>query len=122
QEGSLPVVDPGTLGDVLEHLVRGRSYLCLQAFVEPSPGNDALLGRLQARLRDALGVPVTAGFGPRYLHSTGQLHKGGPRVGAFIQLLACDGEQDELGIPGRAFGFRTLRDAQSLADARALRE
>jgi hypothetical protein len=43
-------------------------------------------------------------------------------VGAFVQLLACDGEQDELWIPGRAFGFRTLRDAQALADVRALRE
>ena len=62
---------------------------------------------------------MTAGFGPRYLHSTGQYHKGGPPNGVFVQLLA--GEQDDEAIPGRAFGFRTLRDAQALGDAGALR-
>ena len=104
---------------MLGHAERGRSYVCLQAFVAPTPERQAKLERLQARLRDALGCAVTAGFGPRYLHSTGQYHKGGPPNGVFVQLLA--GEQDDEAIPGRPFGFRTLRDAQALGDAGALR-
>ena len=119
QDGKLPVEEAGSLGEVLGHAERGRSYVCLQAFVAPTPERQALLDRLQARLRDALGCAVTAGFGPRYLHSTGQYHKGGPPTGIFVQLLA--GEQDDEEIPGRAFGFRTLRDAQALGDAGALR-
>jgi len=119
QDGKLPAEEAGSLSEVLGHAERGRSYVCLQAFVAPTPERQALLDRLQARLRDALGCAVTAGFGPRYLHSTGQYHKGGPPNGVFVQLLA--GEQDDEAIPGRAFGFRTLRDAQALGDAGALR-
>jgi glucose-6-phosphate isomerase len=119
RDGKLPAEPPGSLGDVLAQTERGHSYVCLQAFVAPTPERQALLGRLQGRLRDALGCAVTAGFGPRYLHSTGQYHKGGPPTGVFVQLLA--GEQDDEVIPGRAFGFRTLRDAQALGDAGALR-
>jgi hypothetical protein len=118
--GELGDEERGSLEEVLGAAERGRSYVALQAFVEPDEEAAALLGRLQGRLRDALGCAVTAGFGPRYLHSTGQLHKGGAPVGVFIQLLA--GEQDELEIPGRPFGFRTLRDAQALGDAGALRK
>ncbi|MDX6538334.1 MAG: transaldolase / glucose-6-phosphate isomerase [Gaiellales bacterium] len=119
RDGKLPVDDPGSLGDVLAQAERGHSYICLQAFVAPTPAREALLARLQATLRDAFGCAVTAGFGPRYLHSTGQFHKGGPPTGLFVQLLA--GEQDDEAVPGRAFGFRTLRDAQALGDAGALR-
>ena len=119
RDGKLPAEEPGSLSDVLGHAERGHSYVCLQAFVAPTPERQALLERLQGRLRDALGCAVTAGFGPRYLHSTGQYHKGGPPTGLFVQLLA--GEQDDEAIPGRPFGFRTLRDAQALGDAGALR-
>jgi len=119
RDGKLPAEEPGSLSDVLGHAERGHSYICLQAFVAPTPERQALLTRLQGRLRDALGCAVTAGFGPRYLHSTGQYHKGGPPTGLFVQLLA--GEQDDEAIPGRPFGFRTLRDAQALGDAGALR-
>ena len=119
QDGKLPAEEAGSLAEVLGHAERGRSYVCLQAFVAPTPERQALLDRLQARVRDALGCAVTAGFGPRYLHSTGQYHKGGPPNGVFVQLLA--GEQDDEAIPGRPFGFRTLRDAQALGDAGALR-
>jgi len=119
QDGKLPSEEAGSLSEVLGHAERGRSYVCLQAFVAPTTERQAKLDRLQSRLRDALGCAVTAGFGPRYLHSTGQYHKGGPPNGVFVQLLA--GEQDDEAIPGRAFGFRTLRDAQALGDAGALR-
>ena len=119
RDGKLPAEEPGSLSDVLGHAERGHSYVCLQAFVAPTPERQELLERLQGRLRDELGCAVTAGFGPRYLHSTGQYHKGGPPTGLFVQLLA--GEQDDEAIPGRPFGFRTLRDAQALGDAGALR-
>ena len=119
RDGKLPAEEPGSLSDVLRQAERGHSYVCLQSFVAPTPERQALLARLQGRLRDALGCAVTAGFGPRYLHSTGQYHKGGPPTGIFVQLLA--GEQDDEAIPGRPFGFRTLRDAQALGDAGALR-
>jgi len=119
RDGKLPAEEAGSPAEVLGHAERGRSYVCLQAFVEPTPERQAKLERLQARVRDALGCAVTAGFGPRYLHSTGQYHKGGPPNGVFVQLLA--GEQDDEAIPGRPFGFRTLRDAQALGDAGALR-
>ena len=119
RDGKLPAEEPGSLSDVLGHAERGHSYICLQAFVAPTPRRQELLERLQGRLRDELGCAVTAGFGPRYLHSTGQYHKGGPPTGLFVQLLA--GEQDDEAIPGRPFGFRTLRDAQALGDAGALR-
>ncbi|MDX6618015.1 MAG: transaldolase / glucose-6-phosphate isomerase [Gaiellales bacterium] len=119
RDGKLPHEEPGSLSEVLGHAERGRSYVCLQAFVAPTPERQALLERVQGRLRDALGCAATAGFGPRYLHSTGQYHKGGPPIGVFVQVLA--GEQDDEEIPGRPFGFRTLRDAQALGDAGALR-
>jgi transaldolase/glucose-6-phosphate isomerase len=118
-DGKLPAEEPGSLSEVLGHAESGRSYVCLQAFVAPTPEREAKLARLQGTLRDTLGCAATAGFGPRYLHSTGQYHKGGPPNGVFVQLLA--GEQDDEEIPGRPFGFRTLRDAQALGDAGALR-
>jgi transaldolase/glucose-6-phosphate isomerase len=119
RDGKLPVEGAGVLAETLGHAEAGRSYVCLQAFVAPTAERQAKLERLQTRLRDALGCAVSAGFGPRYLHSTGQYHKGGPPNGVFVQLLA--GEQDDEMIPGRPFGFRTLRDAQALGDAGALR-
>ena len=117
--GKLPEEPAGTIAETLAHAVKGRSYICLQAFVAPTDERAETLTRLQRMLRDATGCAVSAGFGPRYLHSTGQFHKGGPPNGIFIQLLA--GEQDDEPIPGRAFGFRTLRDAQASGDAGALR-
>ena len=118
--GRLPDVDAGSLESVLAAIVPGKSYLCLQAFVDPTDERADLLSELQGTLRDRYGCAVTAGFGPRYLHSTGQLHKGGPPTGVFVQLLAAD--EDDEPIPGRQFGFRTLRDAQAIGDCQALRD
>jgi hypothetical protein len=99
---------------------RGRSYVTLQVYAAPTDEAQRHLERLQGRIRDATGCATTAGFGPRYLHSTGQLHKGGAPIGVFIQLLH-DGERD-LPIPGNDYGFRTLRNAQALGDAASLRQ
>ena len=97
----------------------GRSFLVIQAYVTPTAANEAALQELRGELRDALGVATQLGFGPRYLHSTGQLHKGGSRQGIYLQVLA--GSDSDVEIPGRPYGFRTVIEAQSRGDAQALR-
>jgi hypothetical protein len=115
----LPEEEPGSVDEVLAAAKAGRSYVALQAYMAPTDEAQRRLERLQGRIRDATRCATTAGFGPRYLHSTGQLHKGGAPIGVFVQLVH---ELDhELEIPGRPFGFLTLRDAQALGDAAALR-
>jgi hypothetical protein len=105
-----------------DELVDGASppdYLCIQAFVNPSPANVERIEGFAALLRQT-GCVVTHGFGPRYLHSTGQLHKGGPNTGVFLQLVEDYGE--ELSIPGQPFGFARLIRAQAAGDFESLRE
>jgi hypothetical protein len=111
----------GTLaGELRRHLARARpgSYLALQAFVAPSPARADALDRMRGLLRDATGRATTSGFGPRFLHSTGQLHKGGAPIGWFLQLTADHPVDVE--IPGRPFSFGQLVDAQALGDFEAL--
>ena len=118
--GKEPELDPE--GSVEELLAQAheRDYVCVQAFVEPSPENDRRIGDLVARLRGESGLVVTHGYGPRYQHSTGQLHKGGPNTGLFLQLV--DDQGDELPIPGKPFGFRRLIRAQAAGDFKTLKE
>jgi len=92
----------------------------LQAFIEPSEENDHRIADLVRKLRRRTGLVVTHGYGPRYLHSTGQLHKGGPNTGLFLQIV--DDPGDELKIPGRPFGFRRLIRAQAAGDYASLKE
>jgi hypothetical protein len=81
---------------------------------------EAAIERARAAIRDRYKVATTTGFGPRFLHSTGQLHKGGANNGVFIQVT--DGERErDLPIPGQPFTFGTLIDAQALGDLRSLR-
>jgi transaldolase/glucose-6-phosphate isomerase len=93
------------------------SYVAIQAFVDPA--REGELTPLVERARGT-GCVVTHGLGPRYLHSTGQLHKGGPPTGLFVQVVDDPGE--EIPIPGREFGFRRLIDAQALGDLTALQQ
>ena len=94
------------------------SYLCLQAYLPPLPAIEEALEAAKLRFRDRTRLAVTAGFGPRFLHSTGQLHKGGPPIGAFLQITAAS--PAELAIPEAPFTFETLIRAQALGDARSL--
>ncbi|HET8785691.1 MAG TPA: hypothetical protein VFM38_08660 [Candidatus Limnocylindrales bacterium] len=113
--------DDADLGDRLrEHLARRRSdaYLCLQAFIAPTRSRDEAMARIRARLRDATRNATTAGYGPRFLHSTGQLHKGGPPTGWFLQFTA-DHPKDRP-IPGWPYTFGQLIDAQADGDYAAL--
>jgi transaldolase / glucose-6-phosphate isomerase len=106
--------------DELFAQARPGDYVCLQAFVEPTRANEARILELASRARDATGCVVTHGFGPRYLHSTGQLHKGGPNTGLFLQIV--DEPGDELPIPGQPFGFARLIRAQAAGDFESLKE
>jgi hypothetical protein len=97
---------------------RPGDYLALQAYLPYQPAVRAALQELRVRLRDHLRVATTLGFGPRFLHSTGQLHKGGPNSGLFVQLVGDDAE--DAPIPGRPYTFGVLKRAQALGDLRAL--
>jgi hypothetical protein len=100
--------------------LREGDYVCIQAFVNPTAVNAERVASLVERARSATGCVVTHGFGPRYLHSTGQLHKGGPDTGLFLQVVDDTGE--ELPIPGRDFGFGRLIRAQAAGDFASLKE
>jgi phosphoglucose isomerase-like protein len=106
----------GTVDGLLAEARPGR-YIAIQAFIDPA--REAELEPLIRQAR-ATGAAVSVGLGPRYLHSTGQLHKGGPDTGLFIQVVDDLGE--ELPIRGRKFGFRTLIAAQADGDFAALVE
>jgi transaldolase / glucose-6-phosphate isomerase len=93
-------------------------YVAIQAFIDPA--RAAELQPLIERARRETGCVVTHGLGPRYLHSTGQLHKGGPNTGLFLQVVDDPGE--ELPIPGKPFGFARLIRAQAAGDLESLKE
>jgi transaldolase / glucose-6-phosphate isomerase len=114
--GDVELAPEGSLDELLDGAREG-DYICIQAFV--SPLREAELAPLIARARRT-GHVVTHGLGPRYLHSTGQLHKGGPPTGRFVQVVDETGE--EVPIPGREFGFGRLLRAQAAGDYASLQE
>jgi len=118
--GKEPELEPeGSIEELLEQAKEG-DYACVQAFVEPTAGNDRRIAEVVERLRSESGLVVTHGYGPRYQHSTGQLHKGGPNTGLFLQVT--DDPGDELPIPGKPFGFGRLIRAQAAGDLETLKE
>ncbi|MGH3103521.1 MAG: hypothetical protein ACRDN6_05430 [Gaiellaceae bacterium] len=115
--GEDPPLEPdGSVDDLLAGAKEG-DYVCIQAFIDPAA--EARLESLLAKAHET-GCVVTHGLGPRYLHSTGQLHKGGPNTGLFIQVVDDTGE--ELPIPGKPFGFGRLIRAQAAGDFESLKE
>ena len=95
-------------------------YVALQAYLPPTPAGEDLLRQMQASLRDTLRLAVTRGWGPRYLHSTGQLHKGDAGHGLFLQITH-DTEPD-LPVPGHSYTFGVILAAQAQGDFQALQE
>jgi transaldolase / glucose-6-phosphate isomerase len=95
-------------------------YVAIMAYVQPSPAFDEAAGELREAIRAATRATTTFGYGPRFLHSTGQFHKGGPKTGRFLQLLH-DGPAD-VDIPGAPYTFTTLKNAQAIGDLQTLRE
>lgn len=100
--------------------VKPGDYVALLAYLEETPQIEAELQSIRARLRDATRCATTTGYGPRFLHSTGQLHKGGPDSGVFIQITAPD--QVDFSVPGESYTFSILKDAQALGDFQSLRK
>lgn len=105
------------IGTQLARLVPD-GYAAIQAYIAQTPARDAALARIRTRLRDSTRRATTVGYGPRFLHSTGQLHKGGAPIGWFLQLVAE--HPDDREIPGKAYTFGSLIDAQAIGDARTL--
>jgi transaldolase/glucose-6-phosphate isomerase len=137
-EGQLPtekpalVVDPlafyakevaqtgeGTLARFLEQ-ARPGDYVALMAYLTEGPQVEEALQAIREHLRDHLHLATTLGYGPRFLHSTGQLHKGGPNSGLFLQLTADDAE--DVQVPGAPYTFGVLKRAQAQGDLEALRK
>ena len=104
----------------------GGDYIALQAFVDPRPETTAALQALRLKLRDQYRLATTLGYGPRFLHSTGQLHKGDAGNGFYLQFTADHPQEaaipDTAGAPESSMGFGTLIDAQALGDRKALLE
>lgn len=106
--------------------LREDGYLAIQAFVSYDASLEEALLALSSTLRRKYGAVITLGYGPRYLHSTGQLHKGDGGKGSFLQIVTESEEDllipDRAGEPGGSLSFGTLKMAQALADRQALLE
>jgi transaldolase/glucose-6-phosphate isomerase len=116
--GALP---SSSVSDALKaHLSRAGAgdYIALLDYIEETPEHEAVIQAIRTHLRDATRCATTTGYGPRFLHSTGQLHKGGSDAGVFLQLTAPD--QTDLAVPGEAYSFSILKQAQALGDFRSL--
>ncbi|NLE21750.1 MAG: hypothetical protein GX624_03055 [Actinobacteria bacterium] len=115
------VDDPDLPAALAEFLGQARpgDYVALQAYVAPGVAVWDHLQALRLRIRDSLRLATTLGYGPRFLHSTGQLHKGGPNTGLFLQLIGQD--PVDVDIPGQPYSFGVLKRAQARGDLGALR-
>jgi len=113
-----PDADDQALRALLDGL-GAPNYLAIMGYVEPSEAVDAAVTELRAAVRDAKRSATTFGYGPRFLHSTGQLHKGGPSTGRFLQLIH-DSEAD-VEVPEAGYGFTRLKHAQAIGDLETLR-
>ena len=108
-----------SLAELLSRMKAG-DYLAILAYIPQTPENDHALSRLRSKILRKYRIPTTLGYGPRYLHSTGQLHKGGPNNVTVLMIVVLHGEDIE--IPGEDFTFGALADAQATADLQALRD
>jgi hypothetical protein len=137
EKGNLPKVEPALVegplslytenaaatvrGSLEKFLSQARpdDYIALMAFLTETPQVDEVLQTIRVRLRDSLHLATTIGYGPRFLHSTGQFHKGGRNAGLFLQLTADDAE--DVPVSSQSYSFGILKRAQALGDLEALR-
>lgn len=119
--GGMLAIDSDKFGTALrKHLkqIKRGDYVALTAYIERTARREKLLRKLRTAIRDQYKVATTVGYGPRFLHSTGQLHKGGAGNGVFIQF-SCDDVLDAP-VPGETYTFSTLKAAQALGDYQSL--
>jgi glucose-6-phosphate isomerase len=109
--------DPTSWARALPALLEPGDYFAVLAYMTRTPERHELLQRVRLAIRDRHRVATTLGYGPRFLHSTGQFHKGGPDTGVFLQICA---EKDEYPIPGERYGFKALHRAQATGDYQVL--
>jgi transaldolase/glucose-6-phosphate isomerase len=114
-----PSADEATSPSELLDSLRPGDYFAITAYVPSTHENEDLLARIRVPVRDAKRVATTVGFGPRFLHSTGQFHKGGPETGVFLQITTAPAAS--VPIPGRPYGFERVVAAQAAGDLAALR-
>ncbi len=110
--------DSASLGKLLTEAKQG-DYLAIMAYIRQTPEVDQALDALRRRVTERHGIATTMGYGPRFLHSTGQLHKGGPGSGLFLQLTTEHAQ--DVAIPDAPYTFGVLADGQAVGDLRALR-
>ena len=114
--------DPTAASILKAHLERlsPGDYFAILAYLEMSPLHQRLLQRLRLQVRDRFGVATCLGFGPRFLHSTGQAYKGGPNSGVFLQITGEDPQ--DLPVPGRKYTFGAVKAAQARGDFQVLNQ
>ena len=114
----VPIADAnGKIGSLLATAKPG-DYVALTEYIAPSPQRDKTIAQIRETIARELHVATTTGYGPRFLHSTGQLHKGGGANGIFIQMV---GTTDDVALPGEKFTFGTLVRAQAIGDYESLK-
>jgi transaldolase/glucose-6-phosphate isomerase len=94
------------------------AYFAIMAYTARTPASTAAIAAMRTAVRDSKKIATTSGYGPRFLHSTGQLHKGGPKTGLFLQIVQEDTK--DVAIPGQPFSFSVLKQSQSLGDLQSL--
>ena len=116
--GALPEIEaPGSLKDLLAE-ARAGDYLAIMAYLRPTPEVEEAMADLRRKVAEKHKIATTFGYGPRFLHSSGQLHKGGPASGLFLQLVTD--HEDDIPIPGQNYSFATLAGAQAIGDLQVL--
>ncbi len=122
--GKLPAVESVAAAKAKSGLVSliGRAkkgaYFAIMAYTARTPASEAAIAAIRSSVRDTTGIATTAGYGPRFLHSTGQLHKGGPKTGLFLQIVQDDTK--DVSIPGQPYTFSVLKQAQAIGDLQSL--
>jgi len=119
RSGQLPAMEETASLDKLLSQAGPGDYLAIMVYIRQTPAIDQALDALRRGVMETHRIATTMGYGPRFLHSTGQLHKGGPGSGLFLQLTG-DHAQD-LAIPNAPFTFGVLADGQAVGDLQALR-
>lgn len=118
----LDAIDATSSRSVVDGLLsnlRPGDYFAITAYIRETEQSEELFREIRGSVRDACGAATTLGYGPRFLHSTGQLHKGGPPQGVFLQVTAADAV--DVDVPGRRFTFGQLKAAQAIGDFESLR-
>ncbi|HEY6804727.1 MAG TPA: hypothetical protein VI306_14230 [Pyrinomonadaceae bacterium] len=120
EEGQEHLANSSTAEALRSYLasIKPGDYVAFLDYMEETPMIESALQSIRLKVRDAKKCATTTGYGPRFLHSTGQLHKGGPDSGVFFQLTAID--RTDFPVPGEPYTFSILKQAQALGDFRSL--